>query len=153
MKFIKITTVLFFVAFMSGCTKDFSETNTNRNNPTSVTPDLLLSGVIRNMMNQQVGEAWGIGNLVAQYHAKIQFVKEDRYLWNEQNSLWNAVYSNNRNLQNIFVGVEEDTKSPYLGVSLILKSWMFSLVTDAYGDVPYKEAGKAKTEALYSPVY
>lgn len=153
MKFIKITAVLFLVAFMSGCKKDFSDTNTNKNNPTSVTPDLLLSGVIRNMMNQQVNEAWGIGNLVAQYHAKIQFVNEDRYLWNEQNSVWNIVYSNNRNLQNILVAVEADTKSPYLGVSLILKSWMFSLVTDAYGDVPYKEAGKAKTEGLYTPVY
>jgi len=153
MKFIKITAAIFLVAFMSGCTKDFSDTNTNKNNPTSVTPDLLLSGVIRNMMNQQVNEAWGIGNLVSQYHAKIQFVNEDRYLWNEQNSVWNNVYGNNRNLQNILVAVESDTKSPYLGVSLILKSWMFSLVTDAYGDAPYKEAGKAKTEALYAPVY
>jgi len=153
MKFIKITVALFLVAFMSSCTKDFSETNTNRNNPTSVSPDLLLSGVIRNMMNQQVNEAWGIGNLVAQYNAKIQFVNEDRYLWNEQNGIWNSVYGNNRNLQNILVAVENDPKSPYLGVSLILKSWMFSLVTDAYGDVPYKEAGKAKTDALYTPVY
>jgi hypothetical protein len=153
MKFIKITAVLFLLAFMSGCTKDFSDTNTNKNNPTSVTPDLLLSGVIRNMMNQQVSEAWSIGNLVAQYHAKIQFVNEDRYLWNEQNGVWSTVYSNNRNLQNILVAVEADTKSPYLGVSLILKSWMFSLVTDAYGDVPYKDAGKAKTEGLYAPAY
>ena len=80
-------------------------------------------------------------------------MNEDRYLWNEQNSIWNAVYSNNRNLQNIFVAVQNDDKSPYLGVGLILKSWMFSLATDAYGDVPYNEAGKAKTDAVYKPVY
>lgn len=153
MKFIKSTIVIFATAVMCSCTKDFRETNTNNNNPTSVTPDLLLSGVIRNMANQQVSDAWGIGNLVSQYHAKIQFVNEDRYLWNEQNGLWNAVYGNNRNLQNIFVAVEKDPKSPYLGVGLILKSWMFSLVTDAYGDVPYKEAGKAKTDASYTPAY
>ena len=153
MKLLKITTCIFFATLMNGCTKDFRETNTNINNPTSVTPDLLLSGVIRNMMNQQVNEAWGIGNLVAQYHAKIQFVNEDRYLWNEQNGVWNSVYGNNRNLENILTAVENDKKSPYLGVSLILKSWMFSLLTDAYGDVPYKQAGKAKTEALYAPAY
>jgi len=69
------------ILVFSGCTKDFREINTNRNNPTSVTPDLLLSGVIRSTMNQQVSEAWSIGNLVAQYNAKIQFVNEDRYLW------------------------------------------------------------------------
>lgn len=105
------------------------------------------------MMNQQVSDAWGIGNLVAQYHAKIQFVNEDRYLWNEQNGIWNSVYSNNKNLQNIFIATQADAKSPYLGVGLILKSWMFSLATDAYGDIPYTEAGKAKTDGLYAPVY
>ncbi len=153
MKYLKSIIVIFTTSIISSCTKDFRDTNTNKNNPTSVTPDLLLSGVIRNMANQQVSDAWGIGNLVAQYHAKIQFVNEDRYLWNEQNGVWNAVYGNNRNLQNIFVAVEADTKSPYLGVGLVLKSWMFSLATDAYGDVPYKEAGKAKTEGLYAPAY
>jgi Starch-binding associating with outer membrane len=153
MKYIVITASVFLATVLGSCTKDFSETNTNRNNPTSVTPDLLLSGVIRNMANQQVSDAWGIGNLVAQYHAKIQFVNEDRYLWNEQNGVWNSVYSNNRNLQNIFVAVENDPKSAYYGVGLILKSWMFSLATDAYGDVPYKEAGKAKTDGIYTPVY
>jgi len=153
MKRIQITTIVLSIAFMVSCTKDFREINTNYNNPTSVTPDLLLSTVIRNMMNQQVSDAWGIGNLVAQYHAKIQFVNEDRYLWNEQNGVWNSVYGNNRNLQNIFVAVQNDSKSPYLGVGLILKSWMFSLATDAYGDVPYSEAGKAKTDGLYTPAY
>ncbi len=149
----KIIVTAALLATLSSCTKDFTEINTNRNNPTSVTPDLLLSGIIRNMANEQVSNAWGIGNLVAQYHAKIQFVNEDRYLWNEQNGLWNSVYSNNRNLQNIFVAVEGDANSPYNGVGLILKSWMFSLATDAYGDLPYSEAGKAKTAGIYAPVY
>jgi len=153
MKIIKLIVALFITGLLASCTKDFSVTNTNTNNPTGVTPDLLLSGIIRNTVNQQVGEAWGIGNLVAQYTAKIQFVNEDRYLWNEQNGIWNNIYSNNRNLQNIFVAVENDPASPYLGVGLILKSWMFSQVTDAYGDVPYTEAGKAKTGGVYTPAY
>lgn len=153
MKLLKIVLIVFLITSVTGCTKEFTETNTDLNNPTSVTPDLLLSGVIRNMMNQQVSDAWGIGNLVSQYHAKIQFVNEDRYLWNEQNGVWNAVYGNNRNLQNIFIATQADAKSPYLGVGLILKSWMFSLATDAYGDVPYTEAGKAKTDGVYTPAY
>ena len=70
MKLFKINVLLLIAGLFAGCTKDFSETNTNRNNPTEVTPDLLLSGVIRNMMNLQVNEAWGIGNLVAQYHGQ-----------------------------------------------------------------------------------
>lgn len=147
--FLPVLVVLFF----TGCTKNFSDANTNNNNPTDVTPDLLLSGIIKSTMDQQVSEAWGIGNIVVQHHAKIQFVNEDRYGWNEMNGIWNNVYGNYRNLQNIFTKVEGNQSSPYYGAALVLKAWMFSLVTDAYGDVPYSEAGKGKTEGLYQPVY
>lgn len=153
MKGFKEIYMVFLLALATGCTKDFSEVNTDTNVPTSVTPDLLLSGVQRNMMNDQVSQAWGIGNIVVQYHAKIQFVNEDRYLWNEQNGVWNSVYGNYRNLQNIFDQVGTDNRNAYNGVALVLKSWMFSLVTDAYGDVPYTEAGKAKSEGVYTPKY
>lgn len=153
MSILKIFTAVALVATLSACDKDFSTINTDSNVPTAVTPDLLLSGVLRNTLNQQVGDAWGIGNIVVQYHAKIQFVNEDRYLWNEQNGVWNTVYGNNRNLENILTQVGSDNKNAYHGIALILKSWMFSLVTDAYGDAPYSEAGKAKTEGLYTPKY
>lgn len=153
MKLFKITIGIALTALVAGCTKDFEDINTNKNNPTSVTPDLLLSGVIKSTMERQVNEAWGIGNIVAQHHAKIQFVNEDRYGWNEKNDIWSNVYSNYRNLQNIFTMTGENTADPYYGVGLILKSWMFSLATDAYGDVPYSEAGKAKTDGIYKPAY
>ena len=142
-----------FTLINQGCKKDFEETNTNKNNPTDVKPDLLLSGVIKNMMDRQVNEAWSTGNIIVQHHAKVQFVNDDRYGWNEKNDIWATVYNNYRNLQNLFSKVGDDQNNPYYGVGLILKSWMFSLVTDAYGDVPYSEAGKAKTEAIYQPVY
>jgi hypothetical protein len=141
------------VLLFTSCTKNFREINTDRNNPTSVTSDLLLSGILSSTLSNQVGEAWSIGNLVVQYNAKIQFVNEDRYGWGELNSIWNNVYGNYRNLQNIFTQVGSNTASPYYGVSLILKSWMFSLVADAYGDAPYSQAGKGKTEGTYQPIY
>lgn len=149
--------ILFSAAMLTAisCVKDFEEVNTNPNVPTSVTPDLLLSGVIRNMLNRQVNEAWSIGNIVIQHTAKIQFVNEDRYLWGELNSVWSDVYNNMRNVQNIidFAEAAEPVQNNYLGVALIMKSWMFSTATDAYGDIPYTEAIKGKTDANYVPVY
>lgn len=150
----KITLLILFFAVVS-CDQDFEEINTNQNSPTAVTPDLLLSGVIRNTINDQVGEAWGLGNIVVQHTAKIQFVNEDRYLWGERNGVWNSVYGNMRNVQNIITFAEGSApvQNNYLGVALVLKSWLFSIATDAYGDIPYTEATKAKTEAIYTPVY
>ena len=149
----KLIAVLFMALVITSCTKDFSETNTDNNVPTVVTPNLLLSGIQKSIMGESVGSAWGIGNLVAQYHAKIQFVNEDRYLWNEQNGLWNNTYSNYRNLQSIFTSLGSDETNAYYGVSLVLKAFMFERLTATYGDAPYSEAGKAKTEGVYAPKY
>ncbi|GAB3992051.1 SusD/RagB family nutrient-binding outer membrane lipoprotein [Spirosoma daeguense] len=153
MKSIKIlVTSLSLLAFTS-CDNGFEEINNNPNVPTQVSADLLLSGVLRNTINDQVNMAWGIGNIVVQHTAKIQFVNEDRYLWGEQNGVWNTVYGNMRNVQNIIDLATAAKQNNYLGISLVLKSWLFSLATDAYGDIPYTDAIKAKSTGVYAPKY
>jgi hypothetical protein len=152
-KLIPIYILMLVIASAGGCTNDFEDINTNKNIPNNVTPDLLLSGVIRNMINSQVNEAWGIGNIVVQHHSKIQFVNEDRYLWGQQNGVWDNVYSNMRNVKNILDQVGNDNQNGYRGVALILKSWMFALATDAYGDIPYTDATKGKTDGVYLTKY
>lgn len=151
----KLLFSMYLVATVTACDNGFESINTNRNVPVAVTSDLLLSGVIRNMLNDQVNEAWSIGNIVVQQTAKIQFVNEDRYLWGERTSVWGSVYSNMRNVQNIILSAEnaDPVQNNYLGIALVLRSWMFSLVTDAYGDVPYSEAVQGKTAGLYTPKY
>ncbi|MCE2996280.1 MAG: SusD/RagB family nutrient-binding outer membrane lipoprotein [Cyclobacteriaceae bacterium] len=137
------------------CDDGFEKVNTNPNVPTEVTPNLLLSGVIRNTINDQVNEAWSIGNIVVQHTAKIQFVNEDRYLWGERTGVWNSVFGNLRNVQNIITAAESanPVQNNYLGIALILKSWMFSIVTDTYGDVPYTDATKGKLSGNFAPKY
>lgn len=153
MKFIKYILSVFALLVATSCDNQFEEINNNPNVPTQVSPDLLLAGVLRNTINDQVNEAWGIGNIVIQHTAKIQFVNEDRYLWGERNGVWNSVYGNMRNVQNIVDLATESKQNNYLGVALIWKSWLFSLATDAYGDIPYTDATKAKSEAVYAPKY
>ncbi|MEJ7644551.1 MAG: SusD/RagB family nutrient-binding outer membrane lipoprotein [Chryseolinea sp.] len=132
-----------------GCTGDFEEVNNNPNSPLSTTPNLLLTGVERDMMNTLLNDTWGIGNIVIQHTAKNQFVNEDRYLWNELNGIWNAVYDNMRDVNNIIIQAEETNQPNYRGVALVLKSWMFSLATDCYGDVPYSQATQGKEGVLF----
>jgi len=93
--------------FLLGCTGDFEEINSNPNNPIVATPNLLLTGVERDMMTELLNESWSIGNIVIQQTAKNQFVNEDRYLWGELNRIWNAVYDNMRDVNNILIRAEE----------------------------------------------
>ena len=147
--FFKLFLVLAVAFVVPSCTEDFEEINTNPNAPTSVTSSLLLPQVQRDVINQVIGEAWGIGNIVVQHTAKNQFVNEDRYLWGEINGIWNSVYDNMRDVNNIIAQSEELGQNNYKGIALILKSWMFSLVTDCYGDAPYSEAGRGKEGFIY----
>jgi len=143
---------LMFMSMILGCTGDFEEINTNPNSPVTTQPELILPRVQRDMMNTLVAETWSIGNTVVQHTAKNQFVNEDRYLWGELNSIWNEVYDNMRDINNILILAEENDLPNYRGVALILRSWMFSLATDAYGDIPYAEALNGK-EGIFFPTY
>lgn len=138
------------MAFTAGCTKDFDDINTNPNAPTAVNSGLLLPQIQRDMIGSLLGETWGIGNIVIQHTAKNQFVNEDRYLWGELNSIWNNVYDNMRDVNNIIIQSNEKNEQNYKGIALVMRAWMFSLATDAYGDIPYSEAIQAKEGINYT---
>jgi Starch-binding associating with outer membrane len=144
--------VILLAIGLAACTGDFEEVNTNPNSPLTTTPNLLLTGLERDMINALTTESWEIGNIVVQHTAKNQFVNEDRYLWGELNRIWTGVYDNLRDVNNILIQAEQTNQPNYRGVALILKSWMFSLATDCYGDVPYTEAMQGK-EGVFFPVY
>lgn len=152
-KFIAVLRLFIIAIILASCTGDFDEINSNPNLPETVTPDLLLSGVERDMMGSLLGETWGIGNVVIQHTAKNQFVNEDRYLWGELNSVWNAVFDNMRDVRSMIALAEETGENNYKGVALILRAWMFSLASDCYGDIPFSEATQAKEEGVYYPHY
>lgn len=128
------------ILMMPACTKNFEEKNTNPDAITDVTPDLLLPGILRTAVNQMVDQSWSIGNIVIQHTAKIQFVSEDRYTWGDRDGLWNNMYDNLRNVQLLISLAEQKNVPNYKATALVMRAWMFSLITDAYGDAPYSEA-------------
>jgi hypothetical protein len=138
--------------FLPACTDDFVEKNTDPNAITDITPDLLLPGIIRTSVTEMVNQSWSIGNIVIQHTAKIQFVSEDRYTWGDRDGLWNNMYDNLRNVQLLIELSDQSNSKNYKGIALIMRAWMYSLLTDAYGDVPYTEATKGLT-GIFKPKY
>lgn len=149
---IYLLSMVISIMLIPSCTKDFKEKNANPDAITDVTPDLLLPGILRSTINEMVNESWSIGNIVIQHTAKIQFVSEDRYTWGDRDGLWNNVYDNMRNVQ-LLISLSEQKNVPnYKAVALVIRAWMFSLVTDTYGDVPYLEATKG-VNGILQPKY
>ncbi|MTI26990.1 SusD/RagB family nutrient-binding outer membrane lipoprotein [Fulvivirga kasyanovii] len=141
---IKILGALLLIFLAGACDDDFQEINKNPNSPEDVPPSLLLPTIIKNPVNESAGLAWGYGNVVMQYTGKIQFTNEDRYNWGPQGDPYNTFFTALRDVNNILQITEESGENNYRGVALVMKSWMYHVMTDAYGDVPYSEALQAK---------
>ncbi len=149
----KIVLIIACIALtVSGCTSEFKDMNVNPNAPVDVTPGLLLPNIIRTPINNIMDNAWSYGNIVIQHTAKRQFVNEDRYLWGDVSGPWNSGYSTLRDVRNMINAAEAAGQSNYVGIGLIMRSYIFSQLTDLYGDIPYTQAIKA-SEGIVLPSY
>jgi hypothetical protein len=137
---------------LSSCDKDFEEINMNPNSPEVVSSDLLLPNVMRSTTNEIAGNAWGIGNVVMQYSAKIQFTNEDRYNWGPEGDPYTNFYNSIRDLNNVIEISGAAQQNNYVGIAKVLKAHLFSFMSDAYGDLPFSEANRAKDGVNY-PVF
>ena len=155
-------TLLVFLLFSSGCTKDFEKINTNPNSPAvaQAAPSMLLTNAIESMTNRVHEIFFGheMGSCWVQHMAKVQYTTEDQYVprMSVINNTWTSFYaSSGFDIQTIY-NIATDTKNDsYKAVALILKSYIISVITDEWGDVPYKEAfmGSDATKPILSPVY
>jgi hypothetical protein len=141
------------LVFTTACEKDFDLVNTNPNNPETINPELLMVTIIRGTVNQMVNEGFSVGNVVAQYTTEIREPNTDRYLWGSF-STWDNGYLILRDVNNLIAIAEERSLPNYKGIGLVMKSLIYSRMTDAYGDLPYTEALKGKEDQpVYSPAY
>ena len=136
--------IIFFVGFLTSCTKDFEDLNTNPNAPNSVQPSLLLRQVIYDFGEQMSYEGFVAGDLLGQHRTAVDFNLFDRHdLKSPQlgGNPWDIFYTNLRDNE-IILNQARNTAAfaVYEGPALILKAYMAAGLTDLFGDVPYFEA-------------
>ena len=132
---------------------DFNNINPDVADNVNNNPELLLTGVIREPINSMVGAAWSEGNLMAQYAARFVFTSFDQFEWGSQDGTWNRLYLSIRDAQQMKQIARNLGNPSYEAAGLIMEAWMFQILTDMWGDVPYAEAAQAKRAEDYTPVY
>lgn len=146
-----IASIILLTALLgtASCKKDLVDINQNPNASQTAQPDYLLTGAIKNTADTY----WGTANnmdaslLFVQYWAKIQYTDPDRYIYANTafQELWTVGYSRSIvNLNQIIKLADAQSNPNYKGVALVLRSWVFQLLTDAYGDIPYSQAVSIK---------
>lgn len=133
------------------CTNDFETINDNPNAPQEVSPEFLLTNVLVAASNEHTyNQGLRLNNYLAQFNADVEFERIDRYELGSNSGYWNLIYGLLADLESMasLPGYNE----AYDGVAEILRGFLFSQLTDLWGDVPYSEALKFN-ELNFTPAY
>ena len=152
-KLYKLTpaTVIFTLLLSFSCTEGFEEINTNPNSPESIGPQFLLSNVISVAADENTfTQGFRLSNYLTQFAASVEFERIDRYEMGSNAQYWNGTYRLLNDIESI--KTNEATNEAYNAVADIMKAYLFSQLTDMWGDVPYSEALGAKS-GVYNPKY
>lgn len=142
--FIIILTLVF--GFVVSC-KDLDELNINPNSvdPTIADVNFLLPTVQTNVGKTIYNIGFGTFSGVMQHTQQTGwFSGYNNYEWNTLSHSWNGYYSILMNNEEYFTKAVEDNYEFHEGVARIMRAYVFGLITDLWGDAPYKDALKAE---------
>lgn len=155
---LKYSFLLFLVTLffsITSCTKELERINKNPNATENSQPDYLLTAATKTAVDQY----WGITrssnptSLFVQQWAMIQYTDPDRYIFtnNDFQGVWTVSYLSIVNLNQVIKLADGEKNPNYKGVALVLRSWIYTLLTDNFGDVPYKQS--IKIDQYLTPAY
>jgi len=161
MKYLKyirnITLVSLLIFAMGSCTKDFEEMNKSPNSPVDVPAINVFTDAIYDALGNELG-GWMQHTYVgcwSQQWTKVQYVDEDKYETRDMSGYFNGPYSGAlKNLTIVINKATEDGDDKLLAAAKIMRVWMFSYLTDLWGDIPYSEALQGfEADGIIKPVY
>lgn len=150
-------------ALLPACTKGFEDINTNPNTLPETRPELLLESAIYAVRNANQTRELRLTHEMMQVHVTVVNSDEiHRYIIrpSESDYMWNAWYTQLTNFKDAYENAKKLVSLPsqsynysYMGIARIMEAWVESLITDTYGDVPYTEANRGRTDNIFQPKF
>lgn len=149
--------VLICGIMLSSCTKDFTEINTNLNGTPTALPEQLLAPALVGSLTTVMLRNRNFNNELMQVtvdpsDAEGRVFRYD-YRPGVSDAIYNGLYTELTNFKDIYKAASQELtyNRSYLGISLICQSWIYSILTDTYGDIPYFQSNLARDSAIYEP--
>ncbi|NNG09320.1 MAG: SusD/RagB family nutrient-binding outer membrane lipoprotein, partial [Arenibacter sp.] len=153
--------ILLIAFLLSACDKGFEELNVNPTKPVQVSLSTKLTAAQKFMSSERY-DNWR-ANLIYQstmmQHLAVTagYWSGDKYTWNKgyASSLIDRYYGNVvKSLEDMMVQLEEEEAPEEMrAITRIMRVYVYSRLTDLYGDIPYSEAGKAFISGILTPKY
>lgn len=158
-----IVLVFLAVILLGACTKDFKELNTDPNSSEKALPEYLMARAIVETVKNNMTRSRGLTNELMQVTVNT-LVETDRiFRYDIANSVseapWNGWYLQLTNFKDMYDSADKgyvaDPKkaNAFKGISLIMQTWVYSMITDTYGDIPYFNSNKAGVDGTYTPAF
>jgi len=144
---------------LASCTKNFEKTNTNPNGTPVALPQQLMAPALVNTLSYGMLRNRNFNNELMQVTVDMSdaegkvFRYDYRATWAD--NLYNGWYSELTNFKDMYkiASQELNYNQSYMGISLICQSWIYSMLTDTYGDIPYSQSNLGKDSAIYEPKF
>ncbi len=150
---------LAFVVLQAACKRNFEDINTDPNTSPNALPEQLLPAALINTMAANMTRNRTFNNELMQVTVNMGdsdgrvFRYDIPRTWGTYP--WNSWYIQLTNFKDLHAAASrEESYSPsFMAISLICQSWIYALLTDTYGDVPYSESNKGRDEVIYEPKF
>ncbi len=140
----------------NSCGRDFEEINTDTSRILNPSVGSLLSPIQYEMGSYGYNRANDFTFDLMQ--VSLDFPNEgntySRYYLTESsgNGYWNTCYKWLKQIQDMKKFAIKEQNNNYLAISLVLNAWIYSNLTDAFGDIPFSEALKIE-EGIMKPKF
>jgi len=124
------------------CEDGFEELNENPNANTAADASYILPYALEEALGT-IDWSLEFSKIYVQHMSQLLYASTGQYIYNPESAdgEWNTFYSTVlENLTQIEYQAIANSKPNREAVALILKSWLFHIMTDLWGDIPYSEA-------------
>ncbi len=149
-----------FSLLLSSCTKNFQELNTDPNTVPTALPSQLLGPALLNTVTLGMMRNRNFNNELMQVTVSPSdaegavFRYDYRSNWSDY--LYNGYYTQLKNFKDVYklsADSGANFNKSYQGISLICQSWIYSILTDTYGDIPYFHSNEGRDSLNFEPAF
>lgn len=129
----------------TACTKNFDTLNDDPNRPKASTPGVMLGQLQYRIVNTCIDQGRFFTHELMQVDAPRSSSSGGglhRYVINPGAAVWSDFYQRMTDIEDIYTIADSLNEPNYKAIALVYKCWVYSILTDLYGDIPYSEATK-----------
>src|SRR4051812_38240757 len=155
--YLKIFAALIFAGTaVTSCTKNFEETNTDPNRIDQISPGTLLNPIIYETSNFNMLRSDDITFNLMQVALPYPSASGGLHRYDVSESIgsstWNTYYRWLTNVREMYAASVKASDPNYQAIAMTLNAWIYSNLTDCFGNVPMDEACRGD-EGLVQPKF